>query len=265
MDLWITDRTRLIILLLACALLSSIELLVPLFRYRRGRLRRASPNLFLAAGVLMTNLALASITAGLCAVVTQWHVGLLAGTRIRPWMELVLGVAGLDLFAYLAHVLLHKLPVAWRFHRVHHSEPEVDVTTAFRQHPGETLWRFIWQCFGIVLFGLPFWVVPLYLSLSSLNALLEHANIRLNGTLDECLRWVFVTPNMHKIHHSRDISQTESNYSNIFSFWDRLFITYTHRVDFRKLQYGLDGFDDSRRHRARELMIEPFRRADNVE
>src|SRR5689334_18799800 len=187
MDSWITDRTRLIILLAACALLSSIELFVPLFRYRRGRLRRAFPNILLAAGVLITNLALASIAAGLCAVVTQWHVGLLAGTPVRPWILLVIGVVGLDLSAYGAHVLLHKLPIAWRFHRVHHSEPEVDVTTAFRQHPGETLWRFVWQCVGIVVFGLPFWVVPLYLSLSSLNALLEHANVRMNENLD---RWL---------------------------------------------------------------------------
>jgi sterol desaturase/sphingolipid hydroxylase (fatty acid hydroxylase superfamily) len=262
MNPWIADRDRLIVLLVACALLSSIELFVPLFRYRGGRLRRAGPNLLLAAGVLMTNLALASITAGLCAIVTQWHVGLFAGMRMRPWMLLVLGVAGLDLSAYVAHVLLHKLAVAWRFHRVHHSEPEVDVTTTFRQHPGETLWRFLWQCFGIVVFGLPLWVVPLYLSLSSLNALLEHANVRVKDGPDKWMLWIFVTPNMHKIHHSRDIRQTESNYSNIFSFWDRLFRTYTNRVDFRKLQYGLDGFDDSRRHKARELIIEPFRRSE---
>src|ERR1051326_5104157 len=84
MDLWITDRARLVILLAACALLSSIELFVPLFRYRRGRWRRAVPNLLLAAGVLMTNFVLASIAAGLCAMVNQWHVGLLAGTRVRP-------------------------------------------------------------------------------------------------------------------------------------------------------------------------------------
>jgi len=261
MDLWLTDWARLIILLVACALLSSIELFIPLFRYRRGRLRRAVPNLLLSAGVLTVNLALASIAAGLCAVVTQQHVGLLAGTNVRPWILLVLGVAGLDLSAYVAHVLLHRLPIAWRFHRVHHSEPEVDVTTAFRQHPGETLWRFVWQCIGIAVFGLPFWVVPLYLSLSSLNALLEHANMRMNARLDKWLCWVVVTPNMHKVHHSRLSVETDSNYSNIFSFWDRLFGTYTSRVDFGKLHYGLDGFDHGQRQRARELIIEPFRRS----
>jgi sterol desaturase/sphingolipid hydroxylase (fatty acid hydroxylase superfamily) len=258
---WIAGPARLIILLLACALLASIEFFIPLFRYRRGRWRRAVPNLLLATVVLMTNFALASITAWLCAFGTQWHVGLLAGTRLRPWMMGLIGVAGLDLSAYTAHVLLHKLPVAWRFHRVHHSEPEVDVTTAFRQHPGETIWRFLWQCVGIGVFGLPFWVVPLYLSLSSLNALLEHANVRINTKLDARLRWVVVTPDMHKVHHSRLPAETDSNYSNIFSVWDRLFSTYTSRADFRELRYGLDGFDDSQRQKARELMIEPFRRS----
>ena len=261
MDLWLTDSARLIVLLVSCALLSSIEFFIPLFRYRRGRLRRAVPNLLLSAGVLMLNLALASIAAGLCAVVARQHVGLLAGTNVRPWILFVLGVVGLDLSAYVAHVLLHRLPIAWRFHRVHHSEPEVDVTTAFRQHPGETLWRFMWQCVGIVASGLPFWVVPLYLSLSSLNALLEHSNLRMNAYLDKWLRWVVVTPNMHKVHHSRLSAETDSNYSNIFSFWDRFFGTYTSRVDFGKLQYGLDGFDDGQRQRARELIMEPFRRS----
>jgi sterol desaturase/sphingolipid hydroxylase (fatty acid hydroxylase superfamily) len=261
MDVWTPDRIRLVMLLAACALLSSIELLVPLFRYRPGRFRRAVPNLLLAAGVLMTNLALASTTAALCALVTRWHLGLFAVTRFHPWLLFIAGVTGLDLSAYVAHVLLHKLPIGWRFHRVHHSEPEVDVSTAFRQHPGETLWRFIWQCLGVVVFGLPFWIVPLYLSLSSLNALLEHANVRINDSLDKWLRWIIVTPNMHKIHHSRLSAETDSNYSNIFSLWDRLFSTYTAQVDFQKLRYGLDGLDDTRRQRARGLIMEPFRRS----
>jgi len=83
----------------------------------------------------------------------------------------------------------------------------------------------------------------------------------MNAYLDKWLRWVVVTPNMHKVHHSRLSAETDSNYSNIFSFWDRFFGTYTSRVDFGKLHYGLDGFDDGQRQRARELIMEPFRRS----
>ena len=261
MEIWVTDRIRVMLLLVACALLSSLELLIPLFRYRAGRIRRAVPNLLLSAGVLIGNLVLASVTAALCAIVTRWHFGLLGRAHLAPWALLVFGVMGLDLFAYVAHVLLHKVPLGWRFHRVHHSEPEVDVTTAFRQHPGETLWRFMMQCVGIVVLGLPFWVAPLYLSVSSLNALLEHANVRVAARIDTWLRWVMVTPNMHKIHHSRVSVQTDSNYSNIFSFWDRLFDTYTKHVNVGQLRYGLDGFDESQKQTAAALMAEPFRSA----
>jgi sterol desaturase/sphingolipid hydroxylase (fatty acid hydroxylase superfamily) len=138
---------------------------------------------------------------------------------------------------------------------------EVDVTTAFRQHPVETLWRSLWQCVGTVAFGLPFWVLPVYLSFSSLNALLEHANLRVHDRVDRFLRLVIVTPNMHKLHHSRVADETDSNYSNIFSIWDRLFGTYTRRPESHTLGYGLDGFDSKQKQRLKELIMEPFRRA----
>src|SRR5215472_658560 len=99
----------------------------------------------------------------------------------------------------------------------------------------------------------------LYQAISSLNAMLEHANLRINDRIDRCLRLLIVTPNMHKIHHSRAVVETDSNYSNIFSIWDRLFGTYNRRAEYQSLRYGLDGFDGARKHRLRELMIEPFR------
>jgi sterol desaturase/sphingolipid hydroxylase (fatty acid hydroxylase superfamily) len=258
-----SNPTRLALLLTACVLLSSLEALVPLFRYRRGRLRRAVPNLMLAVGVVLTNLAFASTMVWLSALVLRERIGLLALWHCSPWLQLALGVAGLDLFAYFAHLLLHKIAVGWKFHRVHHSELEVDVTTAFRQHPGETLWRVLWQCLAIVFFGLPFWVVPAYLSLSSLNALLEHANLRIAERFDRILRWLVVTPNMHKVHHSRCVAETDSNYSNIFSVWDRLFGTYAARADYQGLRYGLEGFDDERTQTLARLIREPFRSSPN--
>jgi len=258
MQLWLTDRARLGVLLAACALLASIEVLVPLFRYRPGRFRRALPNLVLAAGVLLTNLGFASIIASVSGVVTRRGIGLLGGLHLRPWILLLVGVAGLDFFAYAAHLFLHKLALGWRFHRVHHSEREVDVTTAFRQHPGETLWRSLCQFIGTVILGLPFWVLPLYLSLSSLNALLEHANIKVSERFDRFLRLLVVTPNMHKIHHSRVTRETDSNYSNIFSVWDRFFCTYRSVRDYQRLRYGLDGFDGRERQELKGLIMEPF-------
>jgi sterol desaturase/sphingolipid hydroxylase (fatty acid hydroxylase superfamily) len=259
MELWTSAHIRLAELVVSCAALASVEAVFPLFRFKSGRLRRALPNLVLTLGVVLANLLFASVSVALSMFLTNNRIGLLLGMHNHPWILLLFNVAGLDLFAYFAHRLLHKTAWGWKFHRVHHSELEVDVTTAFRQHPVETLWRFSWQCLAIAVLGLPFWTLSIYLSLSGLNALLEHANVRINDGLDNVVRWLIVTPNMHKIHHSRQVAETDSNYSNIFSIWDRLLSTYRWRTDYRRIQYGLDGFDEKRRQTLTALLAEPFR------
>src|SRR5688500_6608174 len=185
---------RLLMLIGACAVLWSLESMLPLYRYRGDRLRHSMPNIALTVMLSLMNLALSFVTA---------FVGGLVALDRPAWMNLLLGIAALDCFTYVAHVLLHKLPMGWRFHRVHHSDEHVDVTTTFRQHPGETIWRILWQLPAIVFFGVPLWIVVVYLTISSLNAQLEHANVRLPESWDRMLRLLFVTPNMHKVHHSR--------------------------------------------------------------
>lgn len=258
MQLLLSDQARLLTLVSGCALLWSLESAVPLYRDREDRLRRALPNIALTVLLIFMSLALSFASASLAAAAESRRFGLGSLASVSSWAMAVLGIVALDLFAYLAHVLLHKIPVGWRFHRVHHSDRQVDVTTAFRQHPGETLWRMLWQLLAIAVFGIPLWVVLVYLVLSALNAQLEHANIRVNEALDRILRLLFVTPNMHKTHHSREQQETDTNYSNIFSFWDRLFGTYTPRTDFQKLRYGLDGFDDQDNHTFPALLRMPF-------
>jgi sterol desaturase/sphingolipid hydroxylase (fatty acid hydroxylase superfamily) len=238
--------TRLALLIGVCALLWSLESVRPIQRYRQSRLRRALPNVALTALVILLNLLLSTLVA---AVSRPVAINVL---------NAIVGIAALDLATYAAHVVMHKSAFAWRFHRVHHSENEVDVTTAFRQHPGETLWRVAWQLPPIIVLGLPFSVVVLYLTLSTLNAQLEHANLRVPDRLDRTLRWLFVTPNMHKVHHSRLQRETDSNYSNIFSLSDRLFGTYTRDADLRSLRYGLDGFDEPATQSLRGLLGLPF-------
>jgi sterol desaturase/sphingolipid hydroxylase (fatty acid hydroxylase superfamily)/protein-tyrosine-phosphatase len=237
---------RLALLIGTCALLWSFESVWPLQRYRDSRLRRRLPNVALTVLVVLLNLVL------------SFAVAAVAGNGAMTLLNAFLGIAALDLATYTAHVLLHKSSFAWRFHRVHHSENEVDVTTAFRQHPGETLWRVAWQLPPVLLLGLPFSGVVLYLTLSTLNAQFEHANLRVPERLDRVLRLLFVTPNMHKVHHSRAQRETDSNYANIFSIWDRLFGTYTRNADLATLRYGLDGFDEPRRQSLRGLLGMPW-------
>jgi sterol desaturase/sphingolipid hydroxylase (fatty acid hydroxylase superfamily) len=253
-----SEPVRVALLIAGCAALWSLESIIPLFRAGDGRLRRALPNVGLTVLLLLTNLALSFLAAGVAGFAMAHRTGLLSVLQLPGWANVIAGIAALDLFAYVAHVLLHKMPFAWRFHRVHHSDEAVDVTTAFRQHPGETVWRVLWQLPAIVLFGLPLWIVVVYLTVSAANAQLEHANIRLSERLDRGLRLLFVTPDMHKVHHSRLQPETDSNYANIFSVWDRVFGTYTRRIDFGALRYGLDDLDEGSTRRLRGLLMLPF-------
>ncbi|HKB67374.1 MAG TPA: sterol desaturase family protein [Pyrinomonadaceae bacterium] len=258
MQFWLSDQSRLVALVMLCGILWSLESIAPLYRYQNSRVRHALPNVALTLILVLTNLVLSFGSAYLAGFTVRSGFGLFPLFGIAAWIQAILGVAALDLFAYFAHVMLHKSWLGWQFHRVHHSENAVDVTTAFRQHPGETVWRMLWQLSAVVVFGIPLWVVVIYLILSALNAQMEHANIRLNVSADRLLRLMIVTPHMHKVHHSRDQRETDSNYSNIFSFWDRLFGTYTAEIDFQRLRYGLDGFDARERQTLRGLLKMPF-------
>jgi sterol desaturase/sphingolipid hydroxylase (fatty acid hydroxylase superfamily) len=254
-----SDQGRLAELVVLCGFLWAVESIVPLFRYEGGRLRHGLPNIALTVLLVLTNLVLSFASAGLVAYAGGRRFGLLFLRPLPPWATIVVGVVALDLLAWVAHVLLHKSALGWRFHRVHHSDPRVDVTTAFRQHPGETVWRIAWQLAGTLALGLPLWAVAVYLVLSTTNAELEHANVRVGARTDRWLRLVLVTPHMHKVHHSRDQRETDSNYSNIFSIWDRVFGTYGARTDLGGLRYGLDGVADERAASLRGLLGLPFR------
>lgn len=253
-----SDSARLLWLIAGCGLLWSLESVVPLYRSQSGRSRHLVPNLALTILLIVTNLAIAFGMAYVVELVARREIGLSPWLGLSAPSALVLGIAGMDFFAYVAHVLLHKTRIGWRLHRVHHSDNAVDVTTAFRQHPGETVWRIFWQVAAIVVFGVPVWVAAVYLTMSTANAQLEHANIKVPVQLDRILRLGFVTPNMHKTHHSRLQRETDSNYSNIFSVWDRIFGTYTAVVDFETLSYGLDGFDSDERQSLAGLLRLPF-------
>jgi sterol desaturase/sphingolipid hydroxylase (fatty acid hydroxylase superfamily) len=255
----LTEQIRLVILVGLCGALWSAESIMPLYRYQNSRIRHAFPNVALTLILVLTNLSLSFSSALLADFTARSGVGVLPLLKVSGWTQAAVGVLALDLFAYFAHVLLHKSWLGWQFHRVHHSENAVDVTTAFRQHPGETVWRILWQLAAIFLFGIPLWIVAIYLILSALNAQFEHANIKFNSGLDRYFRLLVVTPHMHKVHHSREQKETDSNYSNIFSFWDKLFGTYTAEADFMKLRYGLEGFDDRKRQSLSGLLSMPFR------
>jgi sterol desaturase/sphingolipid hydroxylase (fatty acid hydroxylase superfamily) len=221
-----------------CGMLALVELWIPLFASSERAKGRNSANLGLTAFTFAVNWALDSGAA--IFALSLGGKGALRGVGMPAWAWIAISVVVLDLAAYLAHVTMHKSPLLWRVHRVHHSDPFVDVTTAFRQHPFEGVWRFLWSLAPIWLLGIPAAAVVAYRALSAGNALLEHANIRLWPRFDGALTNVFVSPNMHKVHDSQAQQQTDSNYGNIFSIFDRLFRTFRPADEALQVTYGLD-------------------------
>jgi sterol desaturase/sphingolipid hydroxylase (fatty acid hydroxylase superfamily) len=219
--------------------------------------RHLGPNLALTGLLVVLNFLFdrVAVAAGLAP---RDGIGLPGWRRLPAWAGVVTTVVLLDGLAYMAHLLMHKLPAAWRFHRVHHSDAQVDVTTAFRQHPFETAWRYSFLFAGATLLESSSSAVAVYLAVSVLNAQLEHAAVALPGWLDGALRLVVATPAMHRVHHSRRLPETDRNYSNIFSFWDRLFGTYRAPRAGEAIVVGLDDWGGSDRERTIELLALPF-------
>ena len=246
-----TALARVAALAAACSLLWVIEGRRPFMAFGEHRARHVRPNLALAGLTILTNVAFAAaLPPSASPLALHWPF----------WLQGLAAVAILDFFAWVAHILLHETSWGWRTHRVHHSDVAVDVTTAFRQHPGETIWRLAWRLVPIWILGIPLPFVALHETLSAANALLEHANVGIAEGVDRVVRSIFVTPNMHKWHHSRNARETDTNYGNILSIWDRLFGTLTSRTEFSKLRFGLDGFDGAGSQSLRGLLGMPAQR-----
>ncbi|MBX7221054.1 MAG: sterol desaturase family protein [Blastocatellia bacterium] len=195
-------------------------------------------NLALTALVLVINFILAGVIFWLLRMAQDLHWGMLSWLGFSGWGAALLGICGLDGCAYLAHVTMHRNGLGWRCHQLHHSETHVDVTTALRQHPGETLIRVGFQIGGGVILGVSPGVFVGYVTLSALQAQFEHANFLLPEPVDRILRWVWVTPNMHKLHHATLENQDHSNYANLFSMWDRLGRTFRPSSGLESVVYG---------------------------
>ncbi len=178
------------------------------------------------------------------------------------WVQVVIGILLLDLIgAYFIHWLEHRVRWMWKFHLVHHSDTHVDVTTGLRHHPGETIFRIFFTILAVVLIGAPIGIIMLYQSLSVLFAHLTHANVPVPQRIDKLLSYLFVTPNMHKVHHHYQQPLTDRNFGNIFAFWDRLFGTFTYVSDVRTLTYGIDTHMDAKENdRLGNLLAIPFQR-----
>ena len=189
--------------------------------------------------------------------------GLLSSVPVPGWLLVVIAVLVLDLLIYVQHVLMHLVPPLWRLHRVHHADPDFDVTTGIRFHPLEIVLS-LGIKFGIVtVLGPPAVAVLIFEVLLNAGSLFSHGNLRLPLALDRMLRLVLVTPDMHRVHHSVVRRETDSNYGFCLSWWDRLFRTYRPQPEAGHdgMEIGIGVFSRARDQRLIELMKQPFRSA----
>jgi sterol desaturase/sphingolipid hydroxylase (fatty acid hydroxylase superfamily) len=214
----------------------------PFFIWNGDRLRHAVRNLSVA---LLNTAVLAAVFAAATIFVAEWTtqqgIGLLNVLGLSGPLKFIGALLLLDAWMYVWHRANHTIPVLWRFHRMHHSDTHMDVTTATRFHLGEHIAAQILRLGLIPLLGLAVWPIVVFEMLLVASTQFHHSNISV-GKWDRWLRMVFVTPDMHKVHHSRLQPETDSNYSTVLSVWDRIARSFRIRQDPRTIEYGLDEF-----------------------
>jgi sterol desaturase/sphingolipid hydroxylase (fatty acid hydroxylase superfamily) len=257
-----TFTRSVLFLIVAMALVSVIESAVPFFD-KDWRRRHVAPNLALTATSLGLNFVFNATVVVAVGLLGLHRVG--SSQSASPSIaNVLLAFVVLDAATYACHRSMHYLPFLWKVHRVHHSDPLVDVTTALRFHPIETAWRFVFILVPAVAFGFSPGVVAGYRAASAFMALFEHMNVKLWQPLDTVLSFVIGTPNMHKLHHSRRAVETNTNYGNILSLFDRLFGTFTPSAKAASVDCGLDGYDTAGTQELGALLRSPFQAPDGA-
>ncbi|MHC4519327.1 MAG: sterol desaturase family protein [Planctomycetota bacterium] len=241
--------------LLAC------EHIFPLRRRKRPWHLRLLVNLIVSAGVLLVG-SLAVGSASLAGI--DWGmgrgVGLLHVLALPPWAAVVLGVLLMDLTFYYWHLANHKIALLWRFHNVHHLDPDLDVSTSFRFHFIEIAYSTPFRLAQVLLLGISPATYVIYQMVFTCATMFHHANVRLPFLLERWLNKVIVTPRMHGIHHSAVLSETDSNYSVIFSWWDRSHGTLVLNIRQATIDIGVPGYRKGEDNRLGSLLLMPFRR-----
>jgi sterol desaturase/sphingolipid hydroxylase (fatty acid hydroxylase superfamily) len=209
------------------ALVALWELASPRRALQLSRRQRWTANLGLVLlNTVIVRLLFPAAAVGMAALGGERHWGLLNNVALPFWLAVPLAVVAMDFVIWLQHVFMHAVPAFWRLHRVHHADIDHDLTTGARFHPIEIVLSMGIKFATIALLGAPVLAVVIFEVLLSACAMFNHGNIRLPAALDRVLRWLIVTPDMHRVHHSVEDDESNSNFGFNLTWWDRLFGTY---------------------------------------
>ena len=244
--------------------------LVALWELARPRRRLSQPrwlrwyaNLGLAAlNAALVWLLVPLVPVALAVIAESRGWGLLNLVELPFWFEVLLAVVVLDFAIYLQHVLFHAVPALWRLHRMHHADLDFDVTTGARFHPVEILLSVAIKLAAVALIGAPAAAVLIFEILLNATSMFNHGNLRMPAWLDRILRWIVVTPDMHRVHHSDIPAETDSNFGFNLPWWDRLFGTYRAqpRLGHEGMTIGLDRFRQREDLHLHRMLLQPVRR-----
>ena len=238
-----------------------IERLFPL----RSPTRELLPRLLLNAAIsLLAFGASAAVVQPVARAILGWSAergfGLIPALSLPVSVGAALAFLLLDLSFYYWHRANHLIPFLWRFHNVHHADPDLDVSTSFRFHFGEVALSALFRAVQIAVIGVSGWTYAVYELIFQLNTMFHHSNVRLPIRLERLLNLMLVTPRMHGIHHSQVKPETNSNYSVVFSWWDRLHRTVRLNVPQSCIDIGVPGYSWPEDNHFRAMLALPFRR-----
>ncbi len=210
--------------------------------------------------VLLVRVLFPSAALGVAVFADEHGTGLLNMFAIPYPLAFLASLLALDLTMYLVHLMFHAVPALWRVHRVHHADVDFDVTTGARFHPIQIILALPVKFAVIFVLGLPVLAVLVFEAVFNALSLFNHANVRIPPTVDRLLRWFLVTPDMHRVHHSVDATETNSNFSFVLPWWDRLFGTYRAEpaAGHERMAIGVEQFRTHRDFRLDRMLLQPF-------
>jgi len=238
------------------------EFIVPRRKQTIGRGWRWPNNLgVVAVNTLLVRILFPITAVGLALLAEARGFGLFNVIALPAWVGVVASVVILDLAIYLQHVLFHAVPALWRLHRMHHADLEFDVSTGLRFHPIEILLSMLIKFAVVAALGAPALAVLVFEVLLNATSMFNHANVRIPLGLDRVLRWLVVTPDMHRVHHSILARETNSNFGFNLPWWDRLFGTYRAQpaAGHEAMTIGIEQFRDRRELGLDRMLLQPFR------
>src|SRR5215475_3434699 len=243
------------------------EAIAPRRLRSHARIRRWPSNLAVVAlNTGLLRILLPGEAIGLALLAEQHHWGVLYPLAISPWAALLISVVALDLAIYLQHVTFHAVPVLWRVHRMHHTDLDFDVTTGSRFHPIEIILSMLIKLGVVAALGASALSVLIFEVLLNATSMFNHGNVRISGKVDRYLRWFVVTPDMHRVHHSILVPETNSNFGFNLPWWDRLLRTYRDQpaAGHEAMTIGIEQFREPAEQRLDRMLTQPFRDEDRT-